>query len=147
MRLRQTSVRRRDCAQLRKCIHLLRSQRRCARGVHWTDLRRTRMKAVRLLEYGGQLVFNDIRRRRRHATRSWSRSGVPPSIIWILLRHPERQDSLRPYTSSGCGPVLERHCRETAGSSRDVAEGAGSGKTPVTWQDRTACGLGLCGAQ
>jgi len=27
------------------------------------------MKAVRLLEYGGQLVFNDYRRRRSHVTR------------------------------------------------------------------------------
>src|SRR6059036_2275438 len=27
---------------------------------HWADLRRARMKAVRLLEYGGQLVFNDV---------------------------------------------------------------------------------------
>src|SRR3981081_2423707 len=27
---------------------------------HWVDSRRARMKAVRLLEYGGQLVFNDI---------------------------------------------------------------------------------------
>src|SRR5689334_25209462 len=31
-----------------------------ARGAHWADLRRARMKAVRLLEYGGQLVFNDV---------------------------------------------------------------------------------------
>src|SRR6266404_6067371 len=27
---------------------------------HWTDSRRTRMKAIRLLEYGGPLVFNDV---------------------------------------------------------------------------------------
>src|ERR1700704_285733 len=27
---------------------------------HWVDSRRARMKAVRLLEYGGQLVFNDV---------------------------------------------------------------------------------------
>src|SRR3984885_5715341 len=27
---------------------------------HWTDSRRFRMKAVRLLEFGGQLVFNDV---------------------------------------------------------------------------------------
>src|SRR6266550_3131419 len=27
---------------------------------HWADLRRAHMKAVRLLEYGGQLVFNDV---------------------------------------------------------------------------------------
>src|SRR5438045_3146260 len=26
----------------------------------WADSRRARMKAVRLLEYGGQLVFNDV---------------------------------------------------------------------------------------
>src|SRR5471032_3439391 len=26
----------------------------------WIDSRRARMKAVRLLEYGGQLVFNDV---------------------------------------------------------------------------------------
>ena len=31
-----------------------------ARGAHWADLRRARMKAVRLLEYGGQLVFKDV---------------------------------------------------------------------------------------
>src|SRR5260370_39036567 len=31
-----------------------------ARGAHWADSRRARMKAVRLLEYGGQLVFNDV---------------------------------------------------------------------------------------
>src|SRR6516225_11213748 len=30
-----------------------------ARGAHWADSRRARMKAVRLLEYGGQLAFND----------------------------------------------------------------------------------------
>src|SRR5712671_3611678 len=29
-------------------------------GAHSADLRRARMKAVRLLEYGGQLVFNDV---------------------------------------------------------------------------------------
>jgi hypothetical protein len=27
---------------------------------HYADLRRAHMKAVRLLEYGGQLVFNDV---------------------------------------------------------------------------------------
>src|SRR4029077_6319001 len=31
-----------------------------ARGAHWADSRRVRMRAVRLLEYGGQLVFNDV---------------------------------------------------------------------------------------
>src|SRR3984893_11415309 len=31
-----------------------------ARGAHWADSRRPGMKAVRLLEYGGQLVFNDV---------------------------------------------------------------------------------------
>src|SRR5438874_11001295 len=30
------------------------------RATKWADLRRARMKAVRLLEYGGQLVFNDV---------------------------------------------------------------------------------------
>ena len=30
------------------------------RGAHWPDPRRPRMKAVRLLEYGGQLEFNDV---------------------------------------------------------------------------------------
>src|SRR6202040_1824077 len=30
------------------------------RGARSTDSRRARMKAVRLLEYGGQLVFNDV---------------------------------------------------------------------------------------
>src|SRR5438874_10778081 len=30
------------------------------RATKWADSRRTRMKAVRLLEYGGQLVFNDV---------------------------------------------------------------------------------------
>src|SRR5437762_9330137 len=39
------------------------------------------------------------RRQGLHATRSWSRSGVPPSIIWILLRPPERQDR---YSRSTC---------------------------------------------
>src|SRR5258706_467835 len=29
-------------------------------SVHWSDSRRARMKAVRLLEYGGQLVLNDV---------------------------------------------------------------------------------------
>jgi NADPH:quinone reductase-like Zn-dependent oxidoreductase len=29
-------------------------------GGDWADLRRALMKAVRLLEYGGQLVFNDV---------------------------------------------------------------------------------------
>src|SRR5258708_2942402 len=29
-------------------------------GGDWTDSRRDRMKAIRLLEYGGQLVFNDV---------------------------------------------------------------------------------------
>src|SRR6202521_5536585 len=31
-----------------------------SRGAHWADSRRARMKAIRLLEYGGQLVFNDV---------------------------------------------------------------------------------------
>src|SRR6202521_3714577 len=31
-----------------------------SRGTHWADSRRARMKAVRLLEYGGQLVFDDV---------------------------------------------------------------------------------------
>src|SRR6516164_65612 len=43
------------------------------------------------------------RRRRLHATRSWSRSGVPPSIIWIWLRPPERQDR---YSRSTCRGYL-----------------------------------------
>src|SRR5438094_8019453 len=43
------------------------------------------------------------RRRRLHATRSWSRSGVPPSIIWILSRPPERQDR---YSRSTCRGYL-----------------------------------------
>src|SRR5437773_10844991 len=30
------------------------------RATKWADSRRARMKAVRLLEYGGQLVFNDV---------------------------------------------------------------------------------------
>src|SRR5438874_8743947 len=30
------------------------------RATKWADSRRTRMKAVRLLEYGGQLVFDDV---------------------------------------------------------------------------------------
>src|SRR5260370_933890 len=30
------------------------------RATKWADSRRDRMKAVRLLEYGGQLVFNDV---------------------------------------------------------------------------------------
>src|SRR5712671_1321186 len=30
------------------------------RGAHWADSRRTCMKAVRLSEYGGQLVFDDV---------------------------------------------------------------------------------------
>src|SRR5258707_4026746 len=34
--------------------------RRPSRGAHRADSRRARMKAVRLLEYGGQLVFNDV---------------------------------------------------------------------------------------
>src|SRR6266566_1847515 len=41
------------------------------------------------------------RRRRLHATRSWSRSRVPPSIIWILSRPPERQDRYSPSTCRG----------------------------------------------
>src|SRR5437016_5432041 len=31
-----------------------------ARGAHWADSRRARMTAVRLLEYGRKLVFNDV---------------------------------------------------------------------------------------
>src|SRR4029077_7937618 len=31
-----------------------------ARGAHWADSRRAHMKAIRLLEYGGQLVLNDV---------------------------------------------------------------------------------------
>src|SRR4029077_181429 len=31
-----------------------------SRGAHCADSRRARMKAVRLLEYGGQLVFSDV---------------------------------------------------------------------------------------
>src|SRR5438552_4425346 len=42
-------------------------------------------------------------RRRSHATRSWLRSRVPPSIIWILLRLPERQDR---YSRSTCRGYL-----------------------------------------
>src|SRR6266404_7958659 len=29
-------------------------------GGDWAELRRDRMKAIRVLEYGGQLVFNDV---------------------------------------------------------------------------------------
>src|SRR5215472_7499405 len=39
----------------------------------------------------GSWCSTRYRRRRLHLTRSWSRSRVPPSIIWILLRPPERQ--------------------------------------------------------
>src|SRR4051812_25354773 len=41
------------------------------------------------------------RRRRSHVTRSWSRSRVPPSIIWILSRLPERQDRSSRSTCRG----------------------------------------------
>jgi hypothetical protein len=57
------------------------------------------MKAVRLLEYGGQLVFNDV------PTPTIARDEIlvkiksPPSIIWILLRPPERYDR---YSRSTC---------------------------------------------
>jgi len=47
------------------------------------------MKAVRLLEYGGQLVFNDVPTPTIARDEVLARSGVPPSIIWILLRPPE----------------------------------------------------------
>src|ERR1700737_608355 len=30
------------------------------RGTHYSDSRRARMKAVRVLEYGGKLVFDDV---------------------------------------------------------------------------------------
>src|SRR3954452_10882912 len=43
------------------------------------------------------------RRRRLHATRSWSRLGVQRSIIWILLRPPEQRDR---YSHSTCRGYL-----------------------------------------
>src|SRR5712672_1416310 len=43
------------------------------------------------------------RRRRSNVTRSWSRSRVPPPIIWILSRLPERQDR---YSRSTCHGYL-----------------------------------------
>src|ERR1700726_4466412 len=42
-------------------------------------------------------------RRRSHGMSSWSRSRVPPSIIWILLRPPERQGR---YFRSTCRGYL-----------------------------------------
>ena len=51
------------------------------------------MKGVRLLEYGGQLVLNDV------PTPAIARDEVLVKIksttvnIWILLRPPEQQDS------------------------------------------------------
>src|SRR5207244_8906675 len=61
------------------------------------------------------------RRRRLHATRSWSRSGVPPSIIWILLRPPERQDR---YSRSTCRGYLVMSFQGS--SNRLVATGMGA---------------------
>jgi hypothetical protein len=48
------------------------------------------MKAIRLLEYGGQLVFNDVPAPTIAPDEILGRSRVPPSIIWILLRPLER---------------------------------------------------------
>ncbi len=49
-----------------------------------------------------------------------------------------RRDRVR---APRCGPGLERHRRELARGSWDVAQRAGSGKTQTTRQDRASCGL------
>ena len=36
------------------------ARRHAATNAHWADSRRARMRAVRLLQYGGQLVFDDV---------------------------------------------------------------------------------------
>ena len=43
----------------------------------------------------------------------------------------------------GCGPGMERHRRELARGSWDIAQWAGGGKTQVTRQDRASCGLDI----
>src|ERR1700687_1927390 len=62
------------------------------------------MKAIRLLEYGAELVFNDV------PTPTIARDEIlvkiksTPSIIWILSRPPERQDR---YSRSTCRGYLD----------------------------------------
>src|SRR6266566_5369977 len=48
---------------------------------HQADLRRARMKAVRLLEYGGQLVFNDV------PTRAIARDEILVKIKSTAVNH------------------------------------------------------------
>jgi NADPH:quinone reductase-like Zn-dependent oxidoreductase len=48
------------------------------------------MKAVRWLEYGGQLVFDEVPTPTIARDEILVKIRVPPSIIWILLRPPER---------------------------------------------------------
>ena len=74
------------------------------------------MKAVMLLEYRGQLVFNDAPARGR-----CGRCELVPA--------------------PGCDPGLEGHSREFARGSWAVAQWAGSGKSQVTRKDRASCGL------
>ncbi len=49
-----------------------------------------------------------------------------------------RRDRVR---APGCGPGMEGHRRELARRSWDISQGAGSGKTQVTRQDRAPCDL------
>src|SRR2546429_7763818 len=61
------------------------------------------MKAFRLLEYGGRLVFNDVPTPAITRDEILVKIRVPPSIIWILSRPPERQDR---YFRSTCRGYL-----------------------------------------
>ena len=97
------------------------------------------MKAVRLLEYGGQLVFNDVPTRAiagdeilvkikstaiNHLdlvkASGTARQILPIDLPWIPGDSTSRRcDRVR---TPGCSPGLEGHRRETAEGSWDVAQ-------------------------
>jgi NADPH:quinone reductase-like Zn-dependent oxidoreductase len=52
-------------------------------AAHWTNSSRARMKAVRLLEYGGQLVFNDV------PTPTFARDEILVKIKSTAVNHPD----------------------------------------------------------
>src|ERR1700691_2650159 len=63
--------------------HVLNSKEPACMAAHWTNSRRARMKAVRLLEYGGQLVFNDV------PTPTFARDEILVKIKSTAVNHPD----------------------------------------------------------
>src|ERR1700751_5187547 len=118
---------------------------------HWTDLRRARMKAVRLLEYGGQLVFSDV------PTPTIARDEILVKIRSTAVNHldlVEASGTVRQilpidlpwipgHEFSG---VVEQIGSDVAACAPGDAvfgttTGIGRGNTQVTRQNRASCSL------